>query len=296
MLRTPLFLLAALAPAVAVAAPPSPQRFALEIKFGPYVPAIDSSAGLNGATPFSDLFGDFSAQKGESPSRGLLSQVEFDYQFLRRFGILGVGVSAGYYRMTARQPLYFTQRTGAENGPLSTCQVKAGAAGGPRQYVLNGVPQADPNACFSLDQNIFNVVPLAVMAVYRFDYLDRRWRVPIIPYAKVGLGYYIWWMGTSGEFVTHRWLEKRPDGYYVLPRDQAEEASGASLGVVLNPGLAIDLGAIDRQAERIMDQETGINRITLFCEMHYAWMNGFGAANKLDLSDLTFNVGIGFEF
>ncbi|HEX9101821.1 MAG TPA: hypothetical protein VF997_06440, partial [Polyangia bacterium] len=33
----------------------SPQRFAVELKFGPYSPNIDASQGVHG-TPFADLF------------------------------------------------------------------------------------------------------------------------------------------------------------------------------------------------------------------------------------------------
>ena len=68
-----------LAPARAIAMPlESPQHFAIEIKLGPYVPHLDSSAGLNGRTPFSDQFGSSTSEKGALPSRGLLTQGEFD--------------------------------------------------------------------------------------------------------------------------------------------------------------------------------------------------------------------------
>ena len=42
--------------------------------------------------------------------------------------------------------------------------------------------------------------------------------------------------------------------------------------------------------------EIGINHTYLFCELHYADVDGFRAQNRMNLSDLTFNAGIAFEF
>ena len=58
----------------------------------------------------------------------------------------------------------------------------------------------------------------------------------------------------------------------------------------------VDLSALDPSAARAIDQEIGLNRVTVFAEMNYAWVNGFGRGNKLDLSDTTFSAGLGFEF
>jgi len=46
----------------------------------------------------------------------------------------------------------------------------------------------------------------------------------------------------------------------------------------------------------IVDAELGINHTYLFCEFHYADISGFGAANKMNLSDKTLNAGLAFEF
>ncbi len=50
------------------------------------------------------------------------------------------------------------------------------------------------------------------------------------------------------------------------------------------------------QAARALDEATGINHTYLFVELHYANITGFGAPNKMNLSDLTLNAGISFEF
>ena len=65
----------------------TPQNFALEIKFGPYIPDVDSEFS-NGATPYADTFGD---------DYLLLSLFQFDWEFLRiPGGTLAVGVSSGF--------------------------------------------------------------------------------------------------------------------------------------------------------------------------------------------------------
>lgn len=262
-------------------AQPSPQHFALEIKFGPYVPNIDASKGADGRTPFSDQFGDPADPKGARPSRGLISQVEFDYQFFNKFGSLGIGLSGGYYKTSGRA----FSVVGNES-----CVVKDDGNGN-RAYYLPSDPNRNPaltyDNCISGDTNDFNMVPLALLAVYRFDVLDKKWRVPIIPYVKVGLAYYIWWFGNSGSFVSD-----------LVPPGQTDsvKAAGGSFGVVVNPGIAIDLSVLDPKAARAIDQEIGLNRVTAFVEMNGAFVDGFGRDNKLNLSDLSLSAGLGFEF
>src|SRR5438552_12616270 len=72
----------------------SSQYFAFELKMGEYSPDIDSSPGLNGATPFSDLFNP-QGTTGRPPGK-LLTSVELDVQFLHKVGSLGFGTSIGY--------------------------------------------------------------------------------------------------------------------------------------------------------------------------------------------------------
>jgi len=65
----------------------SPQNFAFELKFGPYLPDVDSEF-TSGATPYNDTFGD---------DYLLLSLFEFDWEFIRiPGGTFAVGVSSGF--------------------------------------------------------------------------------------------------------------------------------------------------------------------------------------------------------
>jgi len=246
----------------------SPQRFAVELKFGPYSPNIDASQGVHG-TPFADLF---PPDPGKTrPPGKLLTQVEFDYQFLRRsWGNFAIGNTAGYYRRTTHSFAYVTDPT--TGSPTTACT--SGATG---------------NCVRSGDTTALNIVPLSILAVYRFDYLARRWKIPFVPYVKVGLAYYIWWIENGGGFLSI--------AQYTPPGATSSQGGwGGTFGWVAEPGGAFLLDVLDPSAAKIIDAELGINHTYLFCEFHYADVTGLGAPNKMNLSDTTLNAGIAFEF
>lgn len=270
----------------------SPQHFAVEVKFGPYVPHLDDAQWLNGRTPFSDHFGDPADEKGALPHRGLLSKVEFDYQFWNKFGSFGIGLESGYYGIEAPS---FTVLSGTKmvNGSSVTvrqsCQVTAGD-GNSRMYSVPGRPNLPYDSCVSGDTDKFNVVPIAVMLIYRFDVLSKRYRIPIIPYMKVGFAYYIWWFGNSNSFASQY------DVTTASGETETRSAAGGTMGVVLHPGLALDLSALDPRAARAIDQEIGLNRVAAFVELDAALVNGFNQGRALNLSDTTVSAGLSFEF
>lgn len=74
----------------------SPQHFAMEFRFAPYWPNIDSEPALNGARPYHDTFGD-------RPWARLLAAFEFDWQVLRipHVGTIGPALAVGYTSMSA---------------------------------------------------------------------------------------------------------------------------------------------------------------------------------------------------
>ncbi len=246
----------------------SSQWFAFELKFGPYSPNIDASPGLDGHTPFADLF---PPDKGKTrPPGRLLTQVEFDFQFWHKwYGNFGIGHTLGYYRRTSHSFAYNT------------------IAG---QQMVPCVSNDPTNACVrSGDQTALNIVPLSLLAVYRFDYLAERWRIPFVPYFKIGLAYYIWWIENGGGFLSI--------AQYTNPTTGAKDSGfGGTWGWVMNPGGAFLLDVLDPTAAKTIDSELGINHTYLFCEFHYADISGFGASGKMNLSDMTLNAGIAFEF
>jgi hypothetical protein len=242
----------------------SPQWFAFELKFGSYSPHIDASPGLNGKHPFADLFNP-QGTYGQPPGR-LLTSIEFDVQFLHKFGSLGAGLSVGYYRRTTHAFQYLD---------------------------LQGTQCMVPNCVRSGDITALNMLPVEALLVYRFDVMALRWRVPLVPYLKIGMAYYFWWIenGTGG-------IAKAFTNPTMPGTSPTVDGWGGTLGWVLNPGLAFLLDVLEPQAARGLDGELGINHTYLFAELHYTDINFFhrGGNNTLDLSDVSFNCGLAFEF
>ncbi len=67
----------------------------VELRFGPYLPRVDSDPALNGATPFRDFFG---------TTGRVLVGVEVDWQVyrLKKWGSIGPGVSASYTQFSGQ--------------------------------------------------------------------------------------------------------------------------------------------------------------------------------------------------
>lgn len=245
----------------------SPQHFAFELKFGPYRPEIDSAPGVG--SPYANLFGsvatrDDGSQYMKQPKLGLFSEIEFDYQFLRKIGSLGVGLNVGFFRNQTKGFTY------PDNMGFGSCD-----------------PLQNGGCTRSGDKTALNVMPIALLAVYRFDYLAERWKIPLVPYMKIGLGYAFWWIEGGGGAL---------DIADAIINGQKVQGRGGSWGWTARPGLAFQLDVIDPPTARNMDAELGINHAYIFAELNYMDYSGFGAKNKMRLSDLTYSIGLAFEF
>ncbi len=97
----------------------SPQRFALEIRFGLYKPDVDSDPALGGKTPYGTSFG---------PNRRLMTGLELDWQVLRipHVGSLGPGIGAA--TVTATRPAYTQSGTSSSEDMSFTVQPLSGLA------------------------------------------------------------------------------------------------------------------------------------------------------------------------
>ena len=229
------------------------------------LPSIPHNLPKGQIDPFADVFPP--GKNGRPPGR-LLTQVEFDFQFLHKwYGNFGIGHSIGYYRRTSKALAY------SPAGSMTPCNNDAGLP----CYASTG------------DSTSLNIIPLELMFVYRFDYFALKYRIPFVPYFKAGLAYYAWWIENGGGFLSiAKWTN--PD------TGKTDSGFGGTWGFVLNPGGAFLLDVIDPSAARTLDAELGINHTYLFCELHYANVTGFGASDRLNLSDLTLNAGLSFEF
>jgi hypothetical protein len=214
----------------------SPQRFAFELRFGPYRPDVDGE--FNGArTPYKDFFGD---------DQHLLTQIEVDYEFFHAFGTLGVGLGFGYFSVTGDSPL------------------------------------ADGSGQTSGDTSTLKMVPMSLMAVYRFDRLLVTRGFPLVPYGKLGLDYAYWQITDgNGEIAT--------DG-------MGGRGRGGTFGWHAAAGLALVLDMFDPEAARDFDSDLGVNHTALVFELSHADISGLGQANRLHLGDTTWSLGILIQF
>lgn len=240
--------------------PPSPSdvKWNFELKFGPYVPDVDSE--FSGTGPFERVFGD---------GPFLMSHIGVDRFFLwPTGGQLGASFGLGFLTKSA-SVFADTDGDGVADMDADGNPIRVGG-----------------------ETTTFRLVPLSAQAVYRFTLLDDRAHVPLVPYAKAGLSYYLWWV-------------TRPDGSTSSacesPGDDPETCSrtdgrGGSLGFQASIGLAIRAERIDADAGLHLRNELGIEHAGIFAELTYANVDGFGADSKLAVGDLTWFAGVNFEF
>ncbi len=168
-----------------------------------------------------------------------------------RFGQIGAGMSFGYFGKTADawRPMSNTERAPGNETSL-------------------------------------RIVPIEATAIYRLSQLDDNWGIPLVPYARGGLAYSLWWV-------------RRPDGELSKACDgtmaQCDRGIGASAGLVGAVGLAIRAERIDGDAARSM-RDSGLDHAGFYAEMSTSWVNGFGSDKKLSLGDTTWSAGVDFEF
>ena len=213
-----------------------------ELKFGPYLPAIDGEDGVG--SPYEMTFG------GDA---SLMTQLELDRFFLWPGGQLGAGFSAGYLQDSAEA---------CAQNPDGTPD----CATAPRPG----------------DGTTFHLIPTALTAVYRFTDLADRTYVPLVPYVKLGLAYYIWWITKGDGDVTSTPMNGR--------------ARGGTLGWQGSLGVSVRADRIDPAAARNLETEFGVEHAGFFAELTWADVSGLGAGHKLHVGDLTWFAGINFEF
>jgi hypothetical protein len=219
------------------------------IRVGPYIPDIDKQFGGASPGPYEEMFG----------GQRVIPMLDVDRFLWTGFGQVGIGGSIGYMQKTA----------------------KAWADG--------SVP-GDPDRMRSAgDENTFRLIPLALTATYRFTWLDDEYGIPLVPYVRGGLAYYIWSVRSNGKNAEACW-----DGTHTQNCD-ADKGYGASLGVVGSIGLAIRAERIDSSAASSMRQ-SGIMHAGFYGELSLAKVDGFGSETKLSVGDSTWFAGVNFEF
>jgi hypothetical protein len=199
--------------------------------------------------PYKEMFGKYA----------IMPMIDVDRIVWRGFGQLGVGGTIGYMQKSAK------------------AWVDGSTPGDPMRPRSPG------------DENTFRLIPLAATVVYRLTYFDDDWGVPIVPYVRGGLSYYVWWMRSNGKTSTACW-----DGTHDANCDK-DKAYGATLGLQGAIGLSIRAERIDAAASTSMRQG-GIQHAGFYGELSLAKVDGFGSDTKLSVGDATWFAGVDFEF
>jgi hypothetical protein len=181
----------------------------------------------------------------------LMPMLDVDRFLWSGWGQLGVGISVGYMGKSANA------------------------------FVIPSDP-SDPNRPRSPgDTTAFRLIPLQVTAIYRLSILDDDYGIPIVPYVRGGLGYYVWWSTIDGHLSTDSMV--------------SGSAIGATAGLVGTFGISIRAERIDAAAARSM-RESGIAHAGFYAEVNAGWVDGFGKSTKLDVGATTWFAGAELEF
>jgi len=136
----------------------------------------------------------------------------------------------------------------------------------------------------SADTALLDVVPLGIVATYRFDWLADRWpRFPLIPYAQAGLMRALWasfsGTGAVSKDTTH-----------------GGRGSGWTYGYNTALGFALNLESVDPDLSREAYVDTSIQRTSLFAEYGWTRLDDFHKSGALILTDRAWRFGLAVEF
>jgi hypothetical protein len=188
--------------------------------------------------------------------------VEIDWQMGRipHLGTLGLGGSLSY-----------TQMSGANQLPPSEA----------------GLAPAGPIG----QETSLKILPMYAVGVLRIDAAARELHIPLVPYAKLGLGYALWWCNNG--IATCRGYNPAEDGD-TNPNAVDQEnkiGRGASIGTQAALGMMFLLDILEPSAGLALDNETGINNSYLFLE----WSMSNFAGDQMNVGTNTWVAGLAFE-
>jgi hypothetical protein len=208
--------------------------FMFELRFGPYLPDIDSGVP-GGKTPFKDIFGLNCGASTPTPgtvSPRVLIGLEADYLAVRipYVGAIGPGVGWSFTSFSNQALFTGTSMCSAENTTLT-------------------------------------IMPMHGSIVLRADELMRRTGIPLVPYGKVGAGV-AWWRASTDSGT------ETICGTKAAPTRCAGSPATIGSGEGLTPSLHLAVGAmlalnfLEPQASARLDETTGVHHAYLFGEYY----------------------------
>lgn len=168
----------------------------------------------------------------------LLVQAGLDRYLFKGFGTLGLGVQLGYSEFYGRA-----------------------------RFADTGEPSPDLTS--------LHVVPIVLHLTYRLDEAAVRWDVPLVPYARVGTGAWLYWM---------------------------EGMNGARAGYTFGGGLQFLLDVLDPRLAREFDRELGVNNSYFYIDYTVAKVDAFGHSDAFGGPGIVLSddgilaLGVGLDF
>jgi hypothetical protein len=123
------------------------------------------------------------------------------------------------------------------------------------------------------------IMPAYLVGVLRADVFPRDLKIPLVPYAKLGLGYALWWSSDGNRSAT-------ADG---------KKGKGASYGLTYALGAMFLLDVLAPDDAVTADGLTGINNSYIFAEWFRPQLDGFGSDKVLDVGSSSWLFGIAIE-
>jgi hypothetical protein len=121
------------------------------------------------------------------------------------------------------------------------------------------------------------VIPLRIGALWRIESLQRRFAVPVVPYARIGLDYDFWWARANGE----------------VSKVGERRGKGATGGYHGGGGVRLALDWLDPGMVRAPDAT--LQGTYLYLEALAQKVNHFGSSRRLDFSDTIYSMGLALD-
>lgn len=123
------------------------------------------------------------------------------------------------------------------------------------------------------------IMPMYLVGVARVDVFARDFSIPLVPYAKLGFGYGLWW-SSDGEKTA---------------RSNGVVGRGASYGLTYALGGMFLLDVLDRDDAASADGLVGINNSYVFIEWFRPRLDGFGSDDVLNIGSSSWVAGVAIE-
>jgi hypothetical protein len=139
-------------------------------------------------------------------------------------------------------------------------------------------PYADDTG-LSPSHTRLTIMPMYLVAVARADFLSRDFKIPLVPYAKFGVGGAMWWSSDDTRTAEY----------------QGKVGRGLSYGLTYALGGMFLLDVLDPDDAKSADGLVGINNSYVFGEWFRPQLDGFGSSKVLDVSSSSWVIGFALE-